>query len=164
MWIMQRPSLLGTGSRPLWPPPGIAVQKRVSEQNQDSYGNWIPEEEVVIPDRVMDVSDKTPTSDEAAAEHFKEPTGVNLLLSPPTNVLPNKGIAAKLKIIFWNSNCWNSVNCEKVAETARNSDVDVICVTDARSDASKAGYMNGYLSTLKKTTGRIWRGENRAEG
>ncbi len=138
--------------------PGIAAHTRAPEPKQDSYVNLIPEDKEDIPNVPMDDTDKTTSSDGAAAEHFKEPTAVNPLL-PPIIVSSNKELAAKLKIVFWNSNCWNSVNCEKVAETARNSDADVICVTDARSDASKARYMNGYLSTLKKATGRIWRGK-----
>ena len=66
---------------------------------------------------------------------------------------------ANLKVIFWNANCWNAVNCEKIAEVARSSDADVICVTNARMDASKARFMNGYTSTLKRLTGNTWRGK-----
>jgi exonuclease III len=64
-----------------------------------------------------------------------------------------------LKVVFWNANCWNSINCEKIAATALSSDADVICITDARSDQQKSRYLDGYLATLKRVTGKNWRGK-----
>ena len=69
------------------------------------------------------------------------------------------GCPSSLKVIFWNSNCWNSTNCEKISETAKESDADIICITDARSDEQKSRYLNGYLYTLKRITGKSWRGK-----
>ena len=64
-----------------------------------------------------------------------------------------------LKVAFWNSNCWNSINCEKIAATALAAGADIICITDARSDQQKSRFLDGYLSTLKRVTGKTWRGK-----
>ena len=64
---------------------------------------------------------------------------------------------AELKVVFWNANTWNSQNCEKLVETAKVSDADVICIVDARLDNFKARYIGGYRHTLHKATGKIWR-------
>jgi len=79
--------------------------------------------------------------------------------SPVSPLLAIGSQMASLKVVFWNSNCWNTTNCEKISETAREHDADIICITDARSDDSKARFMTGYLSTIKRITGKTWRGK-----
>ena len=65
----------------------------------------------------------------------------------------------KMKTVFWNANAWNAQNCEKVADVVKRANADVLCITDARMDEGRARYMHGYLSTLKRLTGKNWRGK-----
>ena len=57
-------------------------------------------------------------------------------------------------MVFWNANGWNAQNCEKVALTVNEAGADVLCITDARLDASRSRYISGYCHTLKKATGK----------
>ena len=41
----------------------------------------------------------------------------------------------------------------------KRANADVLCITDARMDEGRTRYMHGYLSTLKKLTGKNWRGK-----
>jgi len=51
------------------------------------------------------------------------------------------------------------MNCDKVMETVKSNDADVLCVLDARMDPHKKRYMGGYLQQLRKHTGKVWRGK-----
>jgi hypothetical protein len=65
----------------------------------------------------------------------------------------------KMKTVFWNANAWNAQNCEKVADVVKRSNADVLCITDAKMDEGRTRYMHGYLNTLKRVTGKNWRGK-----
>ncbi len=51
------------------------------------------------------------------------------------------------------------MSCEKISDTVRDSGADILCVTDARMDPHKNRFLDGYLQTLRKATGKVWRGK-----
>ena len=64
----------------------------------------------------------------------------------------------KLKIIFWNSNGWDTDRCDKIAELAKEEDADVVCIQDSRMDPHREQHLKGYMNVMEKVTGKKWRG------
>jgi hypothetical protein len=64
-----------------------------------------------------------------------------------------------LKACFWNANSWNRLKALKIAELANSSDLDVICVTDARIDSWRAqAAVNSFAAILNNTISKVWKG------
>ena len=57
----------------------------------------------------------------------------------------------KLKIIFWNSNGWDTDRCDRIANLAKEEDADVVCIQDSRMDQHREQHLKGYM---KKRQGR----------
>ncbi len=77
------------------------------------------------------------------------------IVRPP----PETTATSDLNIVFWNANGWNSMSCERISDTVRSSGADILCITDARMDPHKNRFLDGYLLSLRKATGKVWRGK-----
>ena len=65
----------------------------------------------------------------------------------------------KLKIIFWNSNGWDTDRCDRIATLAKEEDADVVCIQDSRMDPHREQHLKGYMSIMEKATGKKWKGK-----
>ena len=65
----------------------------------------------------------------------------------------------KLKIIFWNSNGWDTDRCDRIAALAKDEDADVVCIQDSRMDPHREQYLKGYMNLMEKVTGKKWKGK-----